>query len=203
MQGLSLLQHMRISAHHASGLLAPSSALASSSAPATASQWQACHGGSPCRHQSTSGGDREHAAGGQGPASGPSKATTVDELKKESPTGKLLDLFSTPGGGTQDPGASASPHAAPATPRGRGAAGRRSQQASQDARQDVVGLVLQAVENCKPLMKVQSIKTGTRIVYVPKVVMPNEQRSLSVRCVQACIRPMAIMLVWCSLSAES
>ena len=38
-----------------------------------------------------------------------------------------------------------------------------------------------AVENCKPVMKVQSIKASTRVVHVPKVVLPGEQRSLAVR----------------------
>ncbi|KAG1668527.1 hypothetical protein FOA52_012121 [Chlamydomonas sp. UWO 241] len=46
---------------------------------------------------------------------------------------------------------------------------------------DVIQMVLAAVEHCRPLMKVQSIKTGTRIVHVPKVAMAEEQRSLAVR----------------------
>lgn len=49
------------------------------------------------------------------------------------------------------------------------------------ADQHAVALVLQAVENCKPLMKVKSFKKGTKVVNVPRVVPLNEQRSLSVR----------------------
>uniref|UniRef100_A0A7S0S0Z5 Small ribosomal subunit protein uS7 domain-containing protein n=1 Tax=Chlamydomonas leiostraca TaxID=1034604 RepID=A0A7S0S0Z5_9CHLO len=42
-------------------------------------------------------------------------------------------------------------------------------------------LVLTAVENCKPLMKVMQHKQGTRVVYVPHTVAIAEQRSLAVR----------------------
>ncbi len=45
----------------------------------------------------------------------------------------------------------------------------------------MVRLVLQAVENCKPQLKVKQFKTGNRVSVVPFMVHPNEQRSLAVR----------------------
>jgi len=42
-------------------------------------------------------------------------------------------------------------------------------------------VVLRAVENCKPLMKLSQIKTGSKVSYVPIIITPAEQRSLALR----------------------
>lgn len=104
------------------------------------------------------------------------KSLSSADAAQTSSTGRLLDLFSTPEA-TSAPSSSASP----------GPMKQKKEQVSPE--NDVTRLVLQAVENCKPLMKVMSIKTGTRIIHVPKVVLPPEQRSLAVRCVALRMHP--------------
>ena len=88
----------------------------------------------------------------------------------------------TPSMGSSIPGSSSS-HAASEPPSTK--QGRRQQAASSSSQEgpdrDVVRIMLKAVYNVAPLMKVQTIRAGTRVVHVPKVVMPGEQRSLAVR----------------------
>lgn len=100
-------------------------------------------------------------------------------MKQASPTGRLLDLFS--------PSADDSSTAlsTPGQPSSGALAGPRpaTERLQQDAaaENDMVHVILQAVENCKPLVKVQSINTGARVIHVPKPVTENEQESMAVR----------------------
>ena len=88
----------------------------------------------------------------------------------------------TPSMGSSIPGSSSS-HATSEPPSTK--QGRQQQAASSSSQEgpdrDVVRIMLKAVYNVAPLMKVQTIRAGTRVVHVPKVVMPGEQRSLAVR----------------------
>jgi hypothetical protein len=88
----------------------------------------------------------------------------VDKLRQASPTGKLLDLFAAPSSSGGDRGAS------PASPDAKSSAAAAAVEALQQLQaRDVVQIILQAVENCKPLMKVTSVKAGTKLLYIPKV----------------------------------
>lgn len=60
-------------------------------------------------------------------------------------------------------------------------AGAEGKATTTTSRSDILGVFIAAVDNCKPAMKVLSIKKGTRVIHVPKVVLPGEQRSLAVR----------------------
>lgn len=127
-------------------------------------------------------GDDEAAmkrSGGASPSQGPGGSSSssdgvVEDVTGPSTSGRLLDLFASP-----VPSSLSQAEDAPSSP----AEPRRQRAPRVPNESDVIQIVLQAVENCKPLMKVQSIKTGTRMVHVPKVVMAEEQRSLAVRCV--------------------
>ncbi len=101
---------------------------------------------------------------------------SLQKLANRSPTGRLLDLF-LPEHHSQS--------TSKAGPRQKTAAETPSVVAEEHAlsESDALEVILKAVENCKPLVKVQSINTGARVIHVPKPVMPNEQESMSVRSV--------------------
>jgi len=46
---------------------------------------------------------------------------------------------------------------------------------------DAFQVVLRAVENCKPLMKLSQLKMGSRVAHVPIIISPAQQRSLALR----------------------
>jgi small subunit ribosomal protein S7 len=46
---------------------------------------------------------------------------------------------------------------------------------------DAVRLVLAAVENCKPLVAVQQVKHGTKVVHIPTIIQEPQQRSIAIR----------------------
>jgi hypothetical protein len=75
---------------------------------------------------------------------------------------------------------SMSPHAL-GKPGSRGPGDAGTSSAEQYDQRDIVRIMVEAVKNVAPVMKVQTIRSGTRVVHVPKVVMPAEQRSLAVR----------------------
>ncbi len=95
-----------------------------------------------------------------------------EALKKASPSGRLLDLF---GQGSQGESA------ATAQPGGASTQASAGPAPTAEEERDAVKIILQAVENCKPLVKVFPVRTGSKITHVPKVVSPREQRSLAVR----------------------
>ena len=91
------------------------------------------------------------------------------------PAGRLLDLFAPERMRLDGPSGSSTGHAS------MHANDEDAGPSEQLNQQDVVQIMIRAVRNVAPLMKVQSIRAGTRVVHVPKVVMPAEQRSLAVR----------------------
>nr|8A22_Bg Chain Bg, uS7m [Polytomella magna]8APN_Bg Chain Bg, uS7m [Polytomella magna]8APO_Bg Chain Bg, uS7m [Polytomella magna] len=46
---------------------------------------------------------------------------------------------------------------------------------------DVIDIVLQAVDNVKPLMQVDSNKTGTKVMHVPRPLKPRNQTQFAVK----------------------
>lgn len=93
---------------------------------------------------------------------------SVLELQRASPTGRLLDLFLD----------SPSPQRTTQT----GAAASAQQLVrSTDPSRDVLLTMVQAVENCKPLMKVSTIKKGNRAVHVPLPIPPKQQMQFAVK----------------------
>mmetsp|Transcript_24596 Transcript_24596/g.53731 ORF Transcript_24596/g.53731 Transcript_24596/m.53731 type:complete len:222 (-) Transcript_24596:271-936(-) len=97
----------------------------------------------------------------------------IDELRQASPSGRLLDLLAQQSRETSP--------TSPSKPSLQTGVSTSQQAAPEADLTDVTRIILQAVENCKPLMKVQPVKSGTKIMYVPKVVKPGEQRSLAIR----------------------
>ncbi|KAG2425802.1 hypothetical protein HXX76_013427 [Chlamydomonas incerta] len=119
----------------------------------------------------------------------------VQELTKASPTGRLLDLF-TPSQQQQTqqtlqrsrgPGPRSRPGAGAAAGGGPGGAAGAGPQAAAEAApplaadSDVLEVVLRAVENCKPLMKVIQSKAGTRVVYQPRPLNPTQSTNFAVK----------------------
>eukprot|EP00798_Chlamydomonas_sp_ICE-L_P019465 gene19465-26126_t len=94
--------------------------------------------------------------------------STQSEIEKTPLTGRLLDQF-----GPTPSGSAAAEASGETTDSPIGVA--------EDSTRDVVKLILLAVENCKPLMKVTGVKSGTKINYIPKFVTPGESRSLAIR----------------------
>ena len=107
--------------------------------------------------------------------------STSSQAPGIQPVGRLLDLFAPGNIMDAEPTASQSmsPPALGKLGRGSGDAGTSS--AEHHDQRDVVRIMVEAVKNVAPMMKVQTIRSGTRVVHVPKVVMPAEQRSLAVR----------------------
>jgi small subunit ribosomal protein S7 len=130
-------------------------------------------------------GERSPASDTEQPA--PKQPATEDvSAKSEAIARSLLASFHAP---AMDDKA-----AGPAQPvqRRQGAARRLQQQAPDAASavsavelpldaSDVVQVVMQAVENCKPSLKVKQVKEGNRVRSIPFMVHPREQRSLAVR----------------------
>jgi len=54
--------------------------------------------------------------------------------------------------------------------------------------QDAIKVLMRAVENCMPLMKLMQIKKGSRIAHAPVVIRPSEQRSLATRWIMEAAR---------------
>ncbi|PNH08004.1 Ribosomal protein S7, mitochondrial [Tetrabaena socialis] len=115
----------------------------------------------------------------------------AEKLRKASPTGLLRDLFApseedqprrgrsqTPGG---PPPASSAAAAAAAASSSAAAAAAAAAEAAALSDADVVRMVVRAVENCKPLMKVQQSKSGTKVVYMPKPLSPDQSRNFSIK----------------------
>ncbi|MEW5311361.1 MAG: hypothetical protein WDW38_003082 [Sanguina aurantia] len=101
-------------------------------------------------------------------------ADMIKELRQASPTGRLLDLFAEPVLGTAaaeqiDVLDQKAPISLPRTTN----------------EHDMVDIILQAVDNCRPLLKVTARKTGTKINYIPEIVTQAEQTSLAVRWIVA------------------
>ena len=114
----------------------------------------------------------------------PQASSTPNTSSDVPPRGeRLLDMFSPSMGSSIPSSSSSSSHATSEPPSTK--QGRRQQAASSSSQEgpdrDVVQIMLKAVANVAPMMKVQTIRAGTRVVHVPKVVMPGEQRSLAVR----------------------
>lgn len=125
--------------------------------------------------------EQQHAAPRSRRAQPQREETLVEQLRRASPTGKLLDVFS---GALAQPAAGADP--APPAAAGEGGAAT-GQAAAAPARRagpavhDVAQVILQAVENCKPLMKVQATKAGTKVVHVPRPIRPAQSTNFAVK----------------------
>ncbi|PNW73097.1 hypothetical protein CHLRE_14g618700v5 [Chlamydomonas reinhardtii] len=111
----------------------------------------------------------------------------VQQLTKASPTGRLLDLF-TPSQQqiqtlqrSRGPGRGSRSGTGPAGP----AAGTGVQAAEAaaplTADSDVLEVLMRAVDNCKPLMKVIQSKAGTRVVYQPRPLNPDQSTNFAVK----------------------
>ena len=115
---------------------------------------------------------------------------SVERLRQASPTGRLLDLFLP----DEEAGVLDQQQAAPAAPKPQATrAGRRRPTPSPidapdvspvDASgqgQDIIRIVHQAIDNCKPLMRVVTVKKGTKVVYVPQPIRPQKQMQMAVK----------------------
>jgi len=87
----------------------------------------------------------------------------IKQLKKASPTGKLLDLLNTDSTATVSTSNSL------------------REDSSEKELKDVIELILQSVDNVKPLMNVDGAKAGTKIVYTPVPLIPRKQTQLAIK----------------------
>ena len=113
-------------------------------------------------------------------AARPKAESLSDALRKASPTGKLLDAFGSTLTQEQLRDQVERPR------RGEAAAEAAAQgpvlpQLEGPESRDAAHVVMQAVENCKPLMKVQATKTGTKVVYVPRPIQPHQSTNFAVK----------------------
>ncbi|GLC43590.1 hypothetical protein PLESTM_001493100 [Pleodorina starrii] len=93
-----------------------------------------------------------------------------------SPTGRLLDLFAPPG---RRPGPGGEAAATAAAAAASAAAAATADTAAADA--DVVRVVMRAIENCKPLMKIQQNKAGNKVLLVPKPLDPAQSTNFAIK----------------------
>lgn len=104
---------------------------------------------------------------------GPSSSTNQDTTAKRAQ--QLMKLFSE--GGAQKVEIPSAPSRSDDT--------SSAVSTSEIEQRDVVAIVLQAVDNCKPYMKVRAmvekVNTSRRVTYVPQVVSVGEQRSMAVK----------------------
>ncbi|KAG2493821.1 hypothetical protein HYH03_008039 [Edaphochlamys debaryana] len=115
------------------------------------------------------------------PSTSAPAAALAEELRRSSPTGRLLDLFAPPPGGRRGPSAGPLTKPTPLSPAAAEAAAAEAEAAAAAEASDVIRVVMRAVENCKPLMKVQQSKAGTKIVYVPKPLAPTQSTQFAVK----------------------
>jgi small subunit ribosomal protein S7 len=122
-------------------------------------------GSAPEVEPSTARSKQQNQATPQPEAEGPEY---VSKLKGKSPSGRLLDLFLS----------DESPVSSSGRPEQLGAARATYESTEQ---QDMVLVVRKAVDNCKPLMRVVTVKKGTKVVYVPQPIEPKKQMRLAVK----------------------
>lgn len=113
------------------------------------------------------------------PPTSPEARSLADTLRQSSPTGRLLDLFAPTA--TISNRQSLEPTSASATTPATAPAAINET--------DVVRVVMRAVENCKPLMKIQQNKAGNKVLMVPKPLDPSQSTNFAVKwIVQAALK---------------
>lgn len=150
---------------------------AGTSSPKTAQR----QGGPTAQEPSASGQQQGAPSAAPGRAPSPPKPESLsDALRKASPTGKLLDAF---GSLTVTPDQLRDQVERQRNRLGEAvsAEGPVLPQLEGPESRDAANVVMQAVENCKPLMKVQATKAGTKIVYVPRPILPHQSTNFAVK----------------------